>query len=355
MNLLTVVGNRPQFIKAAPVSRAMMEAGVSEVLLHTGQHYDEKMSGIFFSELDLPKPEFRLDIGSGSHGKQTGEMLMAIEDVLVTREQDAVLVYGDTNSTLAGALAASKLGIPVIHVEAGLRSYNRAMPEEVNRVTTDHLSELLFCPTDAAVSNLAKEGITHGVHQTGDVMLDAARFFGAISENHSALLKEHNLEPDGFVLVTLHRAENADCPDRLGAFVRNLEKLAEKEKVLFAVHPRTKSRLAEFGLESHLEEVLTVEPLSFFDMIEGVRAARAVITDSGGLQKEAYFHRTPCITIRSETEWVETVEAGWNQLIAPGNDDFVDLVASATRGHSDIADYGEGKAAETIARIVAAK
>ena len=315
MNLLTVVGNRPQFIKAAPVSRAMMEAGVSEVLLHTGQHYDERMSEIFFSELDLPKPEFRLDIGSGSHGKQTGEMLMAIEDVLQAHDQDAVLVYGDTNSTLAGALAASKLGVPVIHVEAGLRSYNRVMPEEINRITTDHLSELLFCPTDAAVSNLAKEGITHGVHQTGDVMLDAARFFGEISANHSALLEDHRLEPDGFVLVTLHRAENADCPVRLGAFVRNLEKLSEKEKVLFAVHPRTKSRLAEFGLDNHLEGVITVEPLSFFDMIEGIRAARVVITDSGGLQKETYFHRTPCITIRSETEWMETVEAGWNQLL----------------------------------------
>jgi UDP-GlcNAc3NAcA epimerase len=355
MNLLTVVGNRPQFIKAAPVSRAMMEAGVSEVLLHTGQHYDERMSEIFFSELDLPKPEFRLDIGSGSHGKQTGEMLMAIEDVLQAHDQDAVLVYGDTNSTLAGALAASKLGVPVIHVEAGLRSYNRVMPEEINRITTDHLSELLFCPTDAAVSNLAKEGITHGVHQTGDVMLDAARFFGEISVNHSALLEDHRLEPDGFVLVTLHRAENADCPVRLGAFVRNLEKLSEKEKVLFAVHPRTKSRLAEFGLDNHLEGVITVEPLSFFDMIEGIRAARVVITDSGGLQKETYFHRTPCITIRSETEWMETVEAGWNQLLEPESADFVDLVASATQGHSDIADYGEGKAAERIARIVAAR
>jgi len=355
MNLLTVVGNRPQFIKAAPVSRAMMEAGVSEVLLHTGQHYDERMSEIFFSELDLPKPEFRLDIGSGSHGKQTGEMLMAIEDVLQAHDQDAVLVYGDTNSTLAGALAASKLGVPVIHVEAGLRSYNRVMPEEINRITTDHLSELLFCPTDAAVSNLAKEGITHGVHQTGDVMLDAARFFGEISANHSALLEDHRLEPDGFVLVTLHRAENADCPVRLGAFVRNLEKLSEKEKVLFAVHPRTKSRLAEFGLDNHLEGVITVEPLSFFDMIEGIRAARVVITDSGGLQKETYFHRTPCITIRSETEWMETVEAGWNQLLEPESADFVDLVASATQGHSDIADYGEGKAAERIARIVAAR
>jgi len=333
----------------------MMEAGVSEVLLHTGQHYDERMSEIFFSELDLPKPEFRLDIGSGSHGKQTGEMLMAIEDVLQAHDQDAVLVYGDTNSTLAGALAASKLGVPVIHVEAGLRSYNRVMPEEINRITTDHLSELLFCPTDAAVSNLAKEGITHGVHQTGDVMLDAARFFGEISANHSALLEDHRLEPDGFVLVTLHRAENADCPVRLGAFVRNLEKLSEKEKVLFAVHPRTKSRLAEFGLDNHLEGVITVEPLSFFDMIEGIRAARVVITDSGGLQKETYFHRTPCITIRSETEWMETVEAGWNQLLEPESADFVDLVASATQGHSDIADYGEGKAAERIARIVAAR
>ena len=333
----------------------MMEAGVSEVLLHTGQHYDERMSEIFFSELDLPKPEFRLDIGSGSHGKQTGEMLMAIEDVLQAHDQDAVLVYGDTNSTLAGALAASKLGVPVIHVEAGLRSYNRVMPEEINRITTDHLSELLFCPTDAAVSNLAKEGITHGVHQTGDVMLDAARFFGEISANHSALLEDHRLEPDGFVLVTLHRAENADCPVRLGAFVRNLEKLSEKEKVLFAVHPRTKSCLAEFGLDNHLEGVITVEPLSFFDMIEGIRAARVVITASGGLQQETYFHRTPCITIRSETEWMETVEAGWNQLLEPESADFVDLVASATQGHSDIADYGEGKAAERIARIVAAR
>ncbi|MEX2577576.1 MAG: UDP-N-acetylglucosamine 2-epimerase (non-hydrolyzing) [Verrucomicrobiales bacterium] len=354
MKILTVVGNRPQFIKAVPVSRALQQHGIDEDLLHTGQHYDPLMSEVFFTELELPRPAYCLKTGSGPHGRQTGEMLAAIEEVLQRAEHDAVIVYGDTNSTLAGALAASKLRIPVAHVEAGLRSRNRDMPEEINRIVTDHVSEWFFCPTSLAVRNLRHEGITRNVNRVGDVMLDASLLFGDVSARCSRVMVELELERKGFVLVTLHRAGNTDEKDKLAAFADNLAALAKVEPVVFVVHPRTRARLEEFGLSSRLGAARLIEPLSFLDMIQAVRQARVVLTDSGGLQKEAYFHRTPCVTLRSETEWEETVEAGWNRLLDPADAGFVEAVVTARDGGGTIDEYGDGHAASRIAEILAA-
>jgi len=313
---VTVVGARPQFIKAAVLSRLIREqcsGRLSECLVHTGQHYDDNMSDVFFRQMHIPAPDVALGVGSGSHGRQTGAMLAALEEVLLERKPDRVLVYGDTNSTLAGALAAAKLHIPVAHVEAGLRSFYRAMPEEINRVVTDHLSDLLLCPTPTAVNNLAAEGIRSGVHLVGDVMLDASLYYRALIEEGRV---ELNLPPDlppEFYLLTLHRAENTDDPARLRAIVETLNGLTDHRGV-FPVHPRTRKMLSgqDLCLAGHIQ---AIEPVGFLEMLALESRCRFIVTDSGGVQKEALFLGKPCITLRDQTEWVETVQAGWNTLV----------------------------------------
>ena len=340
MRILTVVGARPQFIKAAPVSSAIAASGgfLEETLVHTGQHFDPGMSEIFFSELGIPAPRYRLDIHGGSHGEMTGRMLAAIEGDAVESEPKLVLVYGDTNSTLAGALAAAKLHVPVAHVEAGLRSFNRRMPEEINRVLTDHASELLFCPTAASVANLAREGIVRGVHQLGDVMYDSTLMMSGLANSRSRILDQLALTPKSYAVATVHRAENTDDPRRLAAVLAHLREVAREMPVIFPLHPRTRG--AAVQVEGALVGLTTTAPLGYVDMLRLTAAAALVLTDSGGLQKEAYFHRVPCVTLRDETEWVETVACGWNRLwTQPGY---------ASR--RQIADYGTG---DTASRIVA--
>ena len=365
--ILTVVGARPQFVKAAAVSHAILahnqrrpECAITEEILHTGQHYDHAMSQVFFDELGVPRPAVNLEVGSGLHGETTGRMLAGIEAEIVARKPDWVLVYGDTNSTLAGALAAAKLHAPVAHVEAGLRSFNRRMPEEINRVLADHVSTLLFCPTRTAVENLKNEGITQGVHWVGDVMYDAARMFGEAARKESRILETLAVQPKRYYLATVHRAENTDDPARLAGILEALKNLARHSAVVFPVHPRTRKRIEELGLSDGAAATAAatanatagaglrlIAPVSFLDMTRLEQDAALILTDSGGIQKEAYFHRVPCVTLRDETEWVETVEAGWNQLAgaAPGR-----ILAAARRAAPgrDIADYGDGSAAEKI-------
>ncbi len=340
--LLTVVGARPQFIKAAPVSRALRAAGVGETLLHTGQHFDEGMSAIFFQELQIPEPAYHLGVSGGGHGAMTGRMLERIEEVLLADRPDAVLVYGDTNSTLAGALAAAKLHIPVLHVEAGLRSFRRTMPEEVNRVMTDHLATLLFCPTQAAIAHLRQEGITKGVLMVGDVMHDASLMAAAVPSGE-AILGRLTLTAGSYAVATVHRAENTDDPGQLAAVIDYLRVQAKNHPVVLPLHPRTRAACERFGLG--LEGLTIIAPVGYLEMTHLIRNASLVLTDSGGLQKEAYFHRVPCVTLRDETEWTETVSAGWNRLWK--GPDFVSP-------RQEIADYGDGRAADRIAEAVAA-
>ena len=309
MKIVTVVGARPQFIKAAVLSREIRKDH-TEVLVHTGQHYDQNMSDIFFEELGIPAPDYNLGIGSGPHGKQTGEMLAAIEEVLLNEKPDWVLVYGDTNSTLAGALAAVKLHISVAHVEAGLRSFNRRMPEETNRVLTDHASDLLLCPTQTAVDNLEKEGITTGVHLVGDVMYNAL-MWAAAQQKEPSILDTLDLEPGKYLLATVHRAENTDDPERLGGILSAFDQV--QETLVWPVHPRTRQKLQEMGWKP-AAHVKLIEPLGYLDMAQLQKNARMILTDSGGVQKEASWLGVPCITLREETEWVETVQSGWNRL-----------------------------------------
>lgn len=317
--IMTVVGARPQFIKAAAVSRHLQDQGLKEVLVHTGQHYDANMSDIFFRELGLKAPGYHLGIGSGGHGAQTGEMLKAIESVLLQERPDLVMVYGDTNSTLAGALAAAKLHIPVAHVEAGLRSYNRNMPEELNRVLTDHLSDLLFAPSSLACDNLKREGIQGAsVLMSGDVMYDIALRMGALADQESRILENLKLSSRGYVLATVHRAENTDHPERLLAILYGLEAVARKLPVLFPMHPRTRKLLVAAGMAAPREPGMRwTDPVGYLDMIQLEKHARLIATDSGGVQKEAYFQQVPCVTLRDETEWTELVDLGWNRLVPP--------------------------------------
>ncbi|MGH9900474.1 MAG: non-hydrolyzing UDP-N-acetylglucosamine 2-epimerase [Pyrinomonadaceae bacterium] len=314
MKVLTVVGARPQFIKAAPVGRALREAGHREFLVHTGQHYDYGMSQVFFEELGIPEPDVNLGVGSGSHGAQTGQILMRLEEVLVSEKPDRVVVYGDTNSTLAGALAASKLRIPLAHVEAGLRSFNREMPEEHNRVLTDHCSDLLFCPTQTAVDNLAREGVTAGVELVGDTMYDAVLQFAEVARARSTVLEDLKLKPKRYALATVHRAYNTDVPSNLLGILSALGEI--DAEVVFPVHPRTRARLADLnganGANGASSNVRMIGPVSYLDMLVLEENAGMILTDSGGMQKEAFFFGVPCVTLRPETEWVETVEAGWN-------------------------------------------
>jgi UDP-GlcNAc3NAcA epimerase len=310
--MLTIVGARPQFVKAASISRAVAARDdIEEILLHTGQHFDDAMSQVFFDELGIPAPRLNLGIHGGGHGEMTGRMIAGIEEAILAERPDIVLVPGDTNSTLAGALAAAKLHVPVAHLEAGLRSFNRRMPEEINRVLTDHLSALLFCPTDAAVANLHREGIVTGVHAIGDVMYDAT-LFAATQAGRSDVLDRLGLTEKGYAVATVHRAENTDNRDRLADILGFLRHHASGHTIVLPLHPRTRAQMARFGLDP--ENLLVCEPLGYLDMHRLLQSAVAVYTDSGGLQKEAYFHRVPCVTLREETEWVETVASGWNRL-----------------------------------------
>jgi UDP-GlcNAc3NAcA epimerase len=360
--IVSVIGARPQFIKAAPVSRALRErAGVTEVLVHTGQHYDDNMSAVFFRELDIAHPQHNLGIGSAPQGAQTGRMLGAIEEVLLSERPDWVIVYGDTNSTLAGALAAAKLHIPVAHVEAGLRSFNRAMPEELNRLVADHVADLLLAPTRAAIDNLAREGIAGpNVALVGDVMYDAVLHYGQVAEAQSTALDDLAVKPGQYVLATVHRAENTDDAARLGAIMSALWQLSDEIPVILPLHPRTRRAAEAAGLELGAGRRLRiVEAVGYLDMVMLERHARMIATDSGGVQKEAYFSRVPCVTLRTETEWVELVESGWNTLVPPVDPESVLRGLRSGLGAKPgpwRPFYGDGNAASAIAeRILAAE
>lgn len=360
MKVLTVVGARPQFIKVAAVSRYLRaEPGVTEVLAHTGQHYDDNMSRVFFDELEIPQPDISLDVGSGTHGVQTGAMLAALDGVLLRQDPDWVLVYGDTNSTLAGAISASKLHFPVAHVEAGLRSYNRVMPEEINRVVADHLSELLFAPTQLAVENLEREGISGPtVRLTGDVMYDAALYYGEKAKRQSTVLDELGLTRNGFVLATVHRAENTDDPARLGVVFEALLEVARAVPVVLPMHPRTRKALGAAGLLARVEKGLSVvPPVGYLDMVNLEQSAVAIATDSGGVQKEAFFHRVPCVTLRDETEWVELVDLGWNRIAPPRSAGGLAALIREQIGNTgrEAFPYGKGDAGRRIAAALAAR
>lgn len=345
LKIITIVGARPQFIKAASISRVFAcKEGLNEILVHTGQHYDENMSAIFFRELDIAEPAYNLALGGGSHGQMTGRMLEGLEAIYMEERPDAVLVYGDTNSTLAGALAATKLHIPVIHVEAGLRSFNRRMPEEINRILSDQLSDLLFCPTLESVKNLKTEGIIKGVHHVGDVMYDATLHAIERTKNNSAILEKYALAGKPYAFCTLHRAENTDDPERLGSLLAFLEQEAKARQILFSVHPRTRKHLQK--REFSPSGIKMIDPVGYFELHTLLNHSDLVITDSGGVQKEAYFHRTPCITMRDETEWVETIQTGWNRLWT-----MPDWVGS----RDQIPDYGNGDAAHIIVDIILAR
>jgi len=355
MKILTVVGARPQFIKAAAVSRLIRDQycdKILEVIVHTGQHHDENMSQVFFDQLDIPKPDVNLAIAGGHHGEMTGRMLQGIEKVLLEQRPDWVLVYGDTNSTLAGALAAAKLHIPVAHVEAGLRSFNMRMPEEVNRVLTDRMSSLLFCPTDTAVQNLLKEGMVNGVHQVGDVMFDAALFYGERALTGSSVLKDLSLHYKRFALATCHRAQNTDDLSNLREILTALNQIAtEHMPVVLPLHPRTRKKIQHFKLEQLLECLIITEPLAFLDMMALEKAAAAILTDSGGVQKEALFHAVPCITMRDETEWTETVTLGWNKLVGANSAAIKQAFCQLASGSSPRVEnhpYGKGNSGMAI-------
>lgn len=348
MKILTVIGARPQFIKAAPVARAMAaHSGLDEILVHTGQHFDANMSDIFFDELGIPQPRYNLGIGGGSHAQNTGRMMEGLERVMRDEKPAWVLVYGDTDSTLAGALAAVKLHIPVAHVEAGLRSRNMLMPEEVNRKLTDHVSTLLFTPSAQAIENLHGEGIAGDmIINVGDVMYDAALMFGEEEDAHDALLARLGVKSKAYVLATVHRQENTDDKGRLESILAGLG--AIDGPVILPLHPRTKGRIEAFGIALAPNIILT-EPLGYKDMIALERHAVLIATDSGGVQKEAYFQRVPCITLRDETEWTELIDLGWNRLARPGQDDLVAMLRAAPRpGREDEAPYGDGHAATKI-------
>jgi len=355
MKVLSIVGARPQFIKAA-VSRVLRaQKGLREILVHTGQHYDENMSDVFFRELEIPEPDYYLGIGGGTHGQNTGRMIEAIEQVLLDEKPDWVLVFGDTDSTLAGALAAVKLHISVAHVEAGLRSFNRRMPEEINRVLTDHAADLLFAPTETAVKNLLREGIPkERIHLVGDVMYDAALYYGKKAERESHILDRLGLTPKGYILATVHRAENTDDPERLRAILMALAEVAREVPVVFPVHPRTRKAVERFGFYGLAEGLLMTEPVGYVDMVMLEKHARLIATDSGGVQKEAFFYRVPCVTLRDETEWVELVELGWNRLCPPNKvAELVSCLHQMQEAHGvEAALYGDGKASEQIVRLL---
>ena len=340
ISVLSIVGARPQFIKAAPVSAAFAATGIAERLVHTGQHFDPEMSDIFFSELGLATPMINLGIHGGGHGSMTGRMLAAIESLIEAEHPDWVLVYGDTNSTLAGALAAAKMSVPIAHVEAGLRSFKRSMPEEINRVLTDHVSDLLFCPTQQAVANLQREGIVDGVHVVGDVMYDASLAAASRAPTHLDILDTLGLQAQRFAVATVHRAETVDSLENLSCVLEYLKHEAQRQPVVFPIHPRTREALDRYKLRT--EPLCVCRPLSYLEMSRLLSLCTTVYTDSGGLQKEAYFYGKPCVTLRDETEWVETIECGWNRLWRD----------SGYRPRRPIDDYGDGHAAERLVALL---
>lgn len=352
MKMVTVIGARPQFIKAAAVSRAIANDygnRIEEILIHTGQHYDENMSKVFFDELDIPRPKYNLEISGGNHGAMTGRMLEGVEQILLQEKPDWLLVYGDTNSTLAGALAAAKLHIPVVHVEAGLRSFNMRMPEEINRILSDKVSTLLFCPTETAVRNLGNEGLVKGVHNVGDVMYDVALFYREKAAQKSNVLQELGLGKGKFALATCHRAENTDNPERLSAILTALDQISQQMPVVLPLHPRTRKLIGEYGLSGLLSRIRITEPLPFLDMVALEQASRLILTDSGGVQKEAFFYGVPCITMRDETEWVETVEMGWNTLTGASKERIMSAALSSSQPSMNKNNvYGDGRASVKI-------
>ena len=356
MKVLTVVGARPQFIKAAAVSEALATRRIDEIVVHTGQHFDPEMSDVFFSELQMSAPDYHLGIGGGSHSEQTGRMLPAIEQAILSERPDLVLVYGDTNSTLAGALAAAKLNVPVAHVEAGLRSFNRRMAEELNRVIADALSELLFVPTEAGVLNLTREGISpQKIHLIGDVMYDTSLRHASRAKSESRILGELGVSERRYVLTTIHRAENTEDAERLRTIFDAMTRIAATVPVVWPVHPRTQQRFERFGIHNRASGIHLIKPVGYLDMVRLEAEAAAILTDSGGVQKEAFFHRVPCVTIREETEWVELLASGWNRLVPPSSTDAIVAAATAAIGSmgADISPYGDGRAAVRIADVLA--
>jgi len=365
LQIVSIVGARPQFVKAAMVSRAIQsynqkkkKGRIVHILVHTGQHYDYAMSQAFFDQLTLPAPHYHLGVGSGPHGWMTGTMLPRIEAVLMEARPDWVLVYGDTNSTLAGALTAAKLTLPLAHVESGLRSYNRRMPEEINRVLTDHISNLLFCPTRNSVESLRKEGIERGVHNTGDVMFDAFLAYCGKALRQSKILSQYGLLPGNYSLATVHRQENTDDRARLTSIFKAFRKIAQKEcPIIIPLHPRTLKAIKEERLNlSRNSHIRLIPPLHYIDMLALLSQARIVLTDSGGLQKEAFFTRVPCVTLRNETEWVETVQAGWNRLSGAQPETIIQAfhAAKTPDSPSPYRLFGDGKASEHIIDLLLA-
>lgn len=346
MKLITIVGARPQFIKAAALSREIAKhADVQEIIIHTGQHYDQNMSDIFFKEMDIPKPHYNLDINGLGHGAMTGQMLEKIENVLIDEQPDWVLVYGDTNSTIAGALAAKKLHIKVAHVEAGLRSFNMKMPEEVNRILTDRISDVLFCPTQNAIDNLIKEGYQNldiKIVRSGDIMLDAALFYVTMAE------KPQEVIPDDFILATCHRAENTDDKKRLKGIFNALDQITKECQIVFPIHPRTKARLNKYGL--HYPNIIMIPPVGYLSMVWLLQNCKMVMTDSGGLQKEAFFFKKPCLTMRDETEWVELVNNKFNFLVGADKQKILNIYAEVKnmKFNFDIDLYGKGETSKEI-------
>ncbi|MDG2990943.1 UDP-N-acetylglucosamine 2-epimerase (non-hydrolyzing) [Candidatus Synechococcus calcipolaris G9] len=362
MKIITIIGARPQFIKAAIVAQAMGDRPqIESILVHTGQHYDSNMSDVFFQELAIPDPHYHLHVGSGSHGVQTGEMLAKIEQVLLTEKPHWVLVYGDTNSTLAGAIAAVKLHIPIAHVEAGLRSFNRRMPEEINRILTDHSADVLFAPTATAVEHLIQEGIPPSrIYQVGDVMYDAALYYGEKAYQTSPILRDLQLPPKGYILTTVHRAENTDHPTTLAAIIQGLAKVARDQAipVVWPVHPRTRKALEHSPWGAIAKDSLTlIDPVGYLDMLMLEKNARLLATDSGGMQKEAFFYHVPCVTLREETEWVELVELGCNFLVKTlTQSTIVETIQRAlemdTSTLFSAQPYGQGKASQRILDVL---
>lgn len=356
--ILTVIGARPQFIKAAALTRILStKKNLTEILVHTGQHYDNNMSDIFFKELELPKPNYNLAIGSGSHGKQTGEMLVALEETFQLEKPGLVLVYGDTNSTLAAALAASKLHILVAHVEAGLRSFNRKMPEEINRIVVDQLSDLLFTPTQGANIHLKNEGFSEDkIHFSGDVMYDVALYFGQKADMESQILQRLSLLNKPFILATIHRAENTDDPKRLLNIMTALMELSKQISIILPLHPRTRLFLKQYNVfDDVINTLQVIEPVGFLDMIMLEKSASLIVTDSGGVQKEAFFHRVPCVTLRNETEWQELIDLGWNTVVSPEEkDNITNAIMSGLNQVGDITrnPYGIGDAANKVSDVL---
>jgi len=362
MKIITILGARPQFVKASVVSAAFREwnlhnphGRIEEEIVHTGQHYDDNMSRVFFEELDIPRPNYHLNVGSDSHGGQTGRMLVAVEEVLRENRPDMVIVYGDTNSTLAGALAAVKLHIPIAHIEAGLRSFNRRMPEEINRVLSDRISDLLFCPTATACENLRREGIERGIHQVGDVMYDACLFFGRKALEKSTVLTTLGVREKGYILLTIHRAGNTDDSVRLHSILTAVGEIAKECPVVFPVHPRTRKIIEQAGMGATLHDITVIDPVSYLDMLRLEQSAAAILTDSGGMQKEAYFFEIPCMTLRDETEWVETLEHGWNILVGADREAMLSgfrSIIRSERSPSDTFPFGDGASSEKIVRVI---